>query len=294
MDEKIRNEIQSRVYELYLVRKYWPSLIREAFLSALLSWVNVFVIGLLATIYALFITLYRNEFTNLNDFFPPHFGEGLLLAFATVFLYKLVVAISQKVATHETEAWKYTWNDIEVTPFFFPSTFGNAVGLEIISDKNRNVYGGTSREFSINVTKLLIEEFTQVIDIKHPRKALYMFATDLVRFPETTTIQNRRDTKIKDNWIKHVVVLVAQWDENGAWIVTKDGVKDLLLEQGKPYGVIVDFNEWSLEDNTMKWGCAVWCNLRHIKSKEGSTVVEIEISKRNPPYAYESQRKKLS
>jgi hypothetical protein len=289
MDEKIRNEFQDRMYEFHLMGRYWPSLIREALLSAFLSWVNIFVIGLLAVIYALLITLYRKEFTNMSDFFPPHFVEGLILALVTVFLYKLVVTTAQKIAIHETEAWKYTWNDIEVKPFYFPSAFGNAVGLEVISDKNRHMFGGTSGEFSIQVHKLLIEEFTQGTVIQHPRKDLYMFATDLVRFPETTSIQNRRDTKIRDNWIKHVVVLVAQWDENEAWIVTKDGAKDLLLEQGRPYGIIVDFNEWSLQDKTMKWGCAVWCNLRHTKNKDGSLAVELEISKRNPLYAYEKR-----
>jgi hypothetical protein len=205
-----------------------------------------------------------------------------------LFLYNLnwkIPAILYR--QRETEAFKFTWNDIEVKPFHFPQSFGNGIGLEVISDKNRNVFNNTSQEFSIQVTKLLIEEFGQGTEIQHPRRELNLLATDLVVFHPTTSIQNRRDTLNKENWIKHVVAPLAKWDNEKAWIDTKDGNKDLLLEKNVVYRAVVDFNEWSLEDVTSKWGCAVWCNLHYFEKEKGKMIVEMEIAKRNPRFEYE-------
>ena len=67
---------------------------------------------------------------------------------------------------------------------------------------------------------------------------LHFLATDLIRFHETTGIENQREKNIKDNWVKHRVALVAQWDDKEAWIGTKDEANDLMIEKGKPVGII--------------------------------------------------------
>src|SRR5574341_50627 len=220
---------------------------------------------------------------------PPIFqiiaiALGTLMGFIALYVFRLLtngLLIMPAVfyRERETEAWKLTWNDIEIKPFPFPPSFGNAIGLEITSYKNRNIFGGTSREFSINVNKLLIEEFTKGISTEHPRRNLHFLATDLVRFHETTGIENQRDKGIKDNWVKHRVALVAQWDDKEAWIVTKDGNKDLLIEKEKPVGIIVTIDS-SLEDVQMI-GIAIYCTLRYIENKDGQMIVDLEITKRN-------------
>jgi len=201
------------------------------------------------------------------------------------FLFQLVWITPAKLyRDRETEAYKFTWKDIEIKPYLFPSASGIGIGLEIISDKSRNIFNNTSREFSIEVKKLLIEEFGKGMNVSYPRRDLQLLASfNSVVFHETTTIQNRRDL-IKEKLITNVVVPIANWDNNHAWIATKDGEKDLLLERDTSYRVVVDFNEWSLEDVNMKYGCAVWCDLHYVEIRDGQMKVKLDIVKRNPDY----------
>lgn len=254
--------------------------------------------GVVSAIFSGFVVPYLLQ--KLGGVTMPNFWLQLfIVVLSTLFGFALIILIdfvsngiyrvpAMFYRERETEAWGKTWNDIEVKLFRFPDTFVNGVGLEMISDKNRKVHnGGISEEFYIEVENVIIEEFSHGTVTLNPKRELYMYATDLTKFNETNSIQNRRQARIKENWIKQVVLLVAQWNNEMAWITTKDNVKDLVLERGVPYRVIINFTKCRIGlSNFENWGCAVWLNLRYVENAHGAMKVEIDIVNRNPEYAY--------
>lgn len=131
--DKFKKSVQGLKDIFALVAKYWLPVFLDALYSTFRIGINYIGVGIISSLYSLFITVSRRE--NLSDFFIPHFWEGLICAFLTILVWRLIVETSQKIRRADVEAKRITWRDIEIIQHKFPDGSGYGLGLQIISHK---------------------------------------------------------------------------------------------------------------------------------------------------------------
>lgn len=110
--EKLTTWIQERKNEILLVWKYWLPIIWDSIISSLSWWAGALGLGFLATLVALAITYKKEGTIEMNNFFPPNFGWGILIVLAFIFLYQVVIEAAKHMNKSAVEAEKYSWNNV--------------------------------------------------------------------------------------------------------------------------------------------------------------------------------------
>jgi len=110
--EKLTIWTQQRKNEILLVWKYWLPIIKDSIISSLSWWAGALGLSFLATLVALIITYKKQGTIEINDFFPPNFGWGILIGLVAIFFYQVVIEAAKYMNESAVEAEKYNWDHV--------------------------------------------------------------------------------------------------------------------------------------------------------------------------------------
>ena len=218
--------------------------------------------------------------------------EGLVYSLATFFVYRLLVIVARKIDTHRREAFRNTWRDIKVERYKYPSKYHAGVGLQIISNKpqhyddfpNMDVGVGEITPEMISVTQVTQNETSKnFVPIKLPLKGKSKGGIGVF-----SGISNRsyRQQEKTNEYVSGIVV--ANWDEDQAWIENIDGQKAFNIEEGCYYLSKIEIKSKIIPPGGGKdmEPCEVTCELLYNKNKDGKKEVSISVIDRFPKYEY--------
>lgn len=209
---------------------------------------------------------------------------GFLVWGFILFLINLLGKVPVALYNHEkTSAISFSWEDIEIKPYYFKRGTGVGVGIEFVSDKNERDMVVVGRE-SARITSVTGNfNRTYYPNEEHKRPLmLRMLGGDGEIFQYRGDIRHRHK---KDNFSVSVLP-VANWDENEAWIVgvRGDGIgkSDVLLERGLRYSVTIRV-QGQINSLTPMANCQIVCNLLYaVDEKDGHLKVKLDITHKNP------------
>jgi hypothetical protein len=141
--------LQKRKDELALVGKYFPPILKDSIISSLFWWSGALGFGFIAVLIALAITYRKDGMIEMDSFFPPNFGWGVLIVLALLFLYQLIIETAKYLDKYRIGSDKFTWNDVKIkiidtAPDSFP-----AVGLVVTNNKPYDI-----QKVFVQVTKI--------------------------------------------------------------------------------------------------------------------------------------------
>ena len=118
-----------------LIRKCWLPILKESFLLSIFWWITALGLVFLATVVSLIKTYQEVGRVDMNNFFPPNFGWGVLVVLIGVFIWWIIVETSSRMEELRIKADKFTWNDVSIKIPKFPENNPVAMCLQVVNNK---------------------------------------------------------------------------------------------------------------------------------------------------------------
>lgn len=161
--------LKMRKDEIFLVRKYFPPILKDSFISSISWWTGALGLTFLATLIALGITYKRQGEIEISNFFPPNFEWGVLIGLALIFLYQTIVETTRCIDKYRIGTDKFTWNDVSITIPKLSQDDPVIVGLEVRNNKPYNI-----QRAIVKIVSIQKDRFVSNLNYKLPLNLYWM------------------------------------------------------------------------------------------------------------------------
>lgn len=269
-------------HKAYLWWKQWGSVFLQTFVSSFWSWFTIFVAGSIVVFTALLIARSREDVVDLNNYFPPYIGWGLLIAFAGIYAYQLMVTIAEKLENYELEAMLFTWRDILFEKYYFKNGTGYSVGLKVISLKPPYAHpAGEYQEYEITFVPEIVHLNLNGESVYSRIKLPVLIMKGDIIFKKSQEVFNQRFLKRHKTF---TVIPIAHHDGNHVWVTDAEQNHDKFLELDTRYYAQIEMRESRNFDDKMQ-GCAVTCEIRPYRNERSEISILIEVVERFPEFS---------
>ncbi len=248
-----------------LIGKHWFPILKESFLLSVFWWITALGLVFLATIVSLIKTYQEVGKVDINNFFPPNFGWGVLFVLVGVLIWWIIVETSSRMEEFRVKADKFSWNDVSITvPSDMPENNPLPTCLQVINKKPYDIEKCIVKVNSVKegYINLPIEENLTYLS--------WSVGDDDERW-NPTTLKSCRDGKDDED---RQFILVANWlhKNKGVFFLAtnregfeKKKANFIELEEGKKYTIGL---EWFGEIEGREMDSFLnWYSLKYEKDK---------------------------
>jgi len=193
------------------------------------------------------------------------------------FVFGLLYFPAKFYTDQKRETNKLTFKDVEIKKYKFPFGHHIGVGLQLLSNKPQTA-SLTNVVAAASITQKGIPINQEVIKLP-------LLSKSPAGFQPCPGILNRRD---QDKLNELTAIVMANWNENGAWIVEIDGQKRYFLEENVICIVRIAINGELIPPlaGAKLQECLIYCDLLYSKNRKGQKEVSIIRMQRFPEYEY--------